>query len=322
MKSIGVGIAAALVGCTSTNTAGNTSATCQPVAVAAASPPVGWDGTVFTIVMENKSRGDILGNADAPFINQLVKQGALANGYHDPYVHPSEANYLWMVSGENFGVLDDSDPIDHPITSKSHLADQIEAAGLTWKTYQESMGAPCGVTSHDRYAAKHDPFVFFTDINGWDGTQFQPSQRCLDHVVDYSQLAKDVAANTIPKYAFITPNLDDDMHDGTIKQGDQWLSQEVPKLMATDAYKNGGVIFLLWDEGGGSPAADDPPFLAISPYANAGMTSQVDYDTSSYLKTVQTVLGITELPCNVDPTSVEIMSDMFAVPMASSAVGG
>ena len=277
---------------------------------------------MFTIVMENKSRGDILGNPDAPFINQLAKQGALANGYHDPYVHPSEANYLWMVSGENFGVLDDSDPQDHPITSTSHIADQVEKAGLSWKTYQESMGAPCGVTSHDRYAAKHDPFVFFTDINGWDGTRFQPSQRCIDHVVDYSQLAKDIAANAIPKYAFITPNLDDDMHDGTIKQGDQWLAQEVPKLMATDAYKNGGVIFLLWDEGGGTPAADDPPFLALSPYVNAGMTSQIDYDTSSYLKTVLQVLGITDLPCNADASAVGVMSDMFAVPMAEPATAG
>ena len=135
------------------------------------------------------------------------------------------------------------------------------------------MGAPCGLISHDRYAAKHDPFVFFNDINGWDGTQFQRSQRCIDHVVDYSQLDKDIAANALPKYAFITPNLDNDMHDGTIEEGDAWLAHEVPKIMATDAYKNGGVIFLLWDEGGGSPAADDPPFITLSPNAHAGMQS-------------------------------------------------
>ena len=52
----------------------------------AAVSPAGWTGTVFTIVMENKSRGDILGNRDAPYISQLVQQGAVANGYHDPYV--------------------------------------------------------------------------------------------------------------------------------------------------------------------------------------------------------------------------------------------
>ena len=56
----------------------------------------------------------------------------------------------------------------------------------------------------------------------------------------------------MPKYVFITPNLDDDMHDGSIAQGDAWLAQQVPKIMATDAYKHSGVIFLLWDEGSGT----------------------------------------------------------------------
>ena len=78
------------------------------------------------------------------------------------------------------------------------------------------MGTPCGLTSHGRYAAKHNPFVYFDDINGWDGKKFQPSDRCNEHVVDYSQLDKDIAANDIPKYVFITPNLDNDMHDGSV----------------------------------------------------------------------------------------------------------
>jgi phospholipase C len=222
-----------------------------------------------------------------------------------------------MVSGENFGVLDDADPSSHPITSKSHLADQLEMAGLSWKTYQESMGSPCGLTSHGLYAAKHDPFVFFTDINGWDGSTFQTSQRCIDHVVDYTQLDQDLAANAVPKYAFITPNLANDMHDGSIAQGDAWLAREVPKIMASDAYKNGGVIFLLWDEGGGSPAGDDPPFIAISPNVKSGMASSADYDTSSYLKTVETVLGLKALPCDAAADAVTTMDELFAMPMTS-----
>jgi len=90
------------------------------------------------------------------------------------------------------------------------------------------MGEPCGLVSHGRYAAKHDPFVYYADINGWDGKAFQPSARCNEHVVDLSQLDADIAANQVPRYVFITPNLDDDMHDGSIARGDQWLSQLVP----------------------------------------------------------------------------------------------
>jgi phospholipase C len=305
---------AGLTGCV--NTSGNTTESCSTLTASTPNPAPQWTGSVFTIVMENKSRGDILGNKAAPFINQLAAQGAVAAGYHDAYVHPSEPNYIWMVAGENFGVLDDSDPVKHPIDATGHIADQLELAGLSWKAYQESMGEPCGITSHGRYAAKHDPFVYFDDINGWDGKAFQRSARCNEHVVDYSQLDADIAANKLPKYAFITPNLDNDMHDGSIAQGDQWLSREIPKIMATDAYKNGGVIFLLWDEGSGTlGAGDDPPFLAISPNANAGMTSKVNYDTSSYLMTVENILGLDTLPCDASAKTVRAMTDLFAVPM-------
>ena len=310
-------LAAAATGCV--NTSGNTSDKCAALTQTTAVPSPKWTGTVFTIVMENKSRGDILGNSSAPFINKLAKENAVANGYHDSYVHPSEPNYLWMVSGENFGILDDNDPKSHSIDSTSHIADQLELAGLTWKSYQESMGEPCGLTSHGRYAAKHDPFVYFDDINGWNGKTFVPSPRCNEHVVDYSQLAADIAANQVPKYAFITPNLDNDMHDGSVAQGDLWLSTELPKIMASDAYKNGGVIFLLWDEGSGTfGPGDDPPFIAISPYAVAGMKSNVSYDTSSYLKTVQQILGVESVPCSTDPTKVKAMTDLFSVPLTNA----
>jgi phosphatidylinositol-3-phosphatase len=305
---------ASLAGCM--NTSGNTSQSCSTLTAATPNPAPQWTGSVFTIVMENKSRGDILGNKSAPYINQLAAQGAIAAGYHDAYVHPSEPNYIWMAAGENFGVLDDKDPIKHPIDASGHIADQLELAGLSWKSYQESMGEPCGLVSHGRYAAKHNPFVYFDDINGWDGKTFQTSARCNEHVVDYSQLDADIAANNVPKYAFITPNLDNDMHDGSVAQGDSWLSREIPKIMATDAYKNGGVIFLLWDEGSGTLGpSDDPPFIAISPNARAGTTSKVNYDTSSYLMTVQNILGLDTLPCASDATGVHAMSDLFSVPM-------
>jgi phosphatidylinositol-3-phosphatase len=261
-------------------------------------------------------------NASAPYINQLANAHAVAEGYHDSYVHPSEPNYFWMVAGQNFGVLDDGDPGAHHLDTQSHIADQIESAGLTWKSYQESMGEPCGLKSHGRYAAKHNPFAYFNDINGWDGKAYHPA-RCNEHIVDYSELDTDIANNNLASYVFITPNLDNDMHDAPIGHGDAWLSREVPKLQATDGYKNGGVIFLLWDEGGGSPASDDPPFIAISPNAVPGMRSTVDYDTSSYLKTVQNILGVGELPCAAatERGTVDAMTDLFNVPMTGSAPG-
>jgi acid phosphatase len=308
----------AAAGCS--NTSGSTNEACTPLVQTTARAMPSWGGTVFTIVMENKSLNDIQGSASAPFINSLIKGNALAAGYHDPYIHPSEPNYIWMVAGENFGILDDKDPIAHSIDSTSHLADQLEHAGLSWKSYQESMGDGCGVTSHGAYAAKHNPFVYFTDINGWDGSKFQFSQRCVDHVVDYKQFDADLAANALPRYAFITPNLDNDMHDGSVAQGDAWLAREVPKILGSDAFNNGGVLFLLWDEGSGTLSkGDDPPFIVISPNAKQGYVSNVEYDTSSYLKTVQQILGLESLPCDAAAADVSAMDDLFSVPITEAA---
>jgi phospholipase C len=304
----------ALLAACGPNTSGNTSVECRALTATSAQRPADWRGTVFTIVMENHDRTQILGNAAAPYINQLAADNAVAAGYHDSYVHPSEPNYIWMVAGQNFGILNDDDPgPGNAIAADSHLADQIERAGLTWKSYQESMGAPCGLRSHGLYAVKHNPFAYFNDINGWDGTTYQPSQRCNDHLVDYSALDADIAAGQVPSYAFITPNMINDMHDGSVADGDTWLSHEVPKILASDAYKNGGALFLLWDEG--ANGGDDPPFIAISPNAQHGFTSHVNYDTSSFLKTTQTMLGVEPLPCGANADTVTAMSDLFTAPM-------
>jgi hypothetical protein len=116
------------------NTSGNTNNQCRPLTATIAARPSAWSGTVFTIVMENHDRTQILGNSAAPFINQLAQSGAVAAGYHDSYVHPGEPNYIWMIAGENFGILNDDDPQPgSAIASQSHLADQLERPGLTWK---------------------------------------------------------------------------------------------------------------------------------------------------------------------------------------------
>jgi phospholipase C len=312
---LSIGLAAA-VGCTSGSTAGTTDTVCKPITKQNLVAAPAFSGTVFTIVMENKSQSEIIGNRkDAPYINSLADQGAVAAGYTDSFVHPSEPNYIWMVAGENFGVLDDDDPSSHHIAATSHIADQIETQGLTWKAYMESMGQPCGMGESYPYMPKHDPFVYFDDITGWNGTAYGDSTRCQQHVVDYSEFAKDLASGNVPTYVFITPDMQNDMHDGSIGQGDAWLAREVPKILASKAYQNGGVLFLTWDEG--DNASDDPPMIVLSPHAKKGYVSQVAYDASSYLKTVQTLLGLESLPCNAAASTVPTMDDLFDQPIAA-----
>jgi phospholipase C len=316
---LGLIIGAGPAGCAasgsgSTGSPTTTTTACSGLTAQDVVPSPQWQGSVFTVVMENHSRRDIVGNKDAPFINSLADQNAVAAGYRDNLVHPSEPNYIWLVAGQNFGVLDDGAPTSHHLDTRSHIADQLDMQHVAWKAYMESMGAPCGLTSKYPYEPKHDPFVYFDDINGWDGKAFQPSQRCTDHVVDYAELDRDLAAGTVPKYVFITPNMVSDMHDGSIAQGDAWLARELPKILESDAFNHGGVVFLTWDEG--SNNADDPPMIVISPNAKRGVVSQTPFNASSYLKTVQKVMGLEMLPCDMaNRDSVNTMDELFDVPL-------
>jgi phospholipase C len=226
-----------------------------------------------------------------------------------------------MVAGENFGITNDGNPDSNHVASTSHIADQLDAAGLTWRAYEESMGTPCNVNSTYPYEPKHDPFVYFDDLNGWNGTTFQPTARCMQNVVDYSQLDADLQSGNVPRYVFITPNMIHDTHDASVKDGDLWLQQELPKIFASPAFQNGGVVFLTWDEGSslGGTDADSPPMIVISPLAKKGYVSQKPYDTSSYLKTVQAILGLDPLPCDPAPESVATMDDLFTVPLPSTS---
>jgi len=309
---------------------GNTDIQCRALAATEATSLAARDGspfqgTVFTIVMENKSVRQILQGGDAPYIQSLAEQYAVAGNYTDAYVHPSKPNYIWMVAGQNFGILDNDAPESHHIAATAHLADQIERAGLTWKSYQQSMGEPCTIESNYPYEPKHNPFIYFDDIVGWDGQQLTRQPRCREHVVDYSELAADLAAGTVPGYVFITPDMQHDMHDGSISSGDDWLSRELPKIFASDAFQNGGVLFLTWDEGSTRSASnweqdDDPPMIVISPLAKQGYVSQEPYDTSSYVKTVQALLGLDALPCGETPDAISTMDDLFTVALPDEPV--
>lgn len=303
-----------LAGCASVNTSGSTTGVCTDLTAQQVVPSADWQGSVFTVVMENRSRRDILGNKNAPFINALASQNAVAAGYVDNFVHPSEPNYIWMVAGQNFGILDNQWPVDNHIASRSHIADQLEMQGMSWRAYMESMGAPCGLVSSYPYEPKHNPFVFFDDINGWDGKAFHPDGRCAAHVVDYRELDRDLAAGTVPRYVFITPNMKHNMHDGSVAEGDAWLAQELPKILASDAFNHGGVVFLTWDEG--TDQRDDPPMIVISPNARRGAVSHTTFNASSYLKTVQKILGLEPLPCDTaNRDTIETMDELFDVPL-------
>jgi len=255
--------------------------------------------TVFTILLENHDYAEIIGSANAPYVNSLLAQGGLATNYKDTN-HPSLPNYLHMISGaDQYPGIIDVDPTTGPYfpANQPNLGTQLEAAGIKWRAYDESMGTPCKLTGSGTYAPKHDPFLYFVD------QQMGANNLCATTNVDYSNFAADLATNTY-RFMWITPNLTDDGHDPAnnptmaLKTSDTWLSNEVPKILASAAFQAGGVLFITWDEAEGRNGNDKDkiPMIILSPrIKTAGMTSAAAYTHSSYTATIEDLFGMPRL---------------------------
>ncbi len=232
--------------------------------------------------------------------------------YNPPGLHPSEPNYLWLEAGTNFGITTDDDPAMNYQSSTQHLVTLLNAADISWKSYQEdSDGTVCPLQSNGLYAAKHNPMVFFDDVTN---TNDPALPYCIAHVRPFTELAADLQHNTQARYNFITPNLCNDMHNiclpifDAVKQGDTWLSQQLPAIIASQAYQSGGVIFITWDEGEGG---DGPiGLIVLSPDAKGhGYANTIHYTHSSTLRTMQEIFGVT--PLLGDAANATNLSDLF-----------
>jgi phosphatidylinositol-3-phosphatase len=76
---------------------------------------------LFLIMMENHGYAEVIGNPDMPFLNHMAKHGALATNYY-AVAHPSLTNYLEIVGGSNFGVLNDHSPDWHNANCQTNLS--------------------------------------------------------------------------------------------------------------------------------------------------------------------------------------------------------
>lgn len=291
-------------------------ATAAPTLSATAAPTDHAIRTVFLIVMENHNWADIKDSPSAPYINQtLLPLGAHAEGYYNPpKLHPSEPNYIWLEAGTNFNITHDQLPSADHVASTAHLVTLLNKAGISWKSYQEDIdGKRCPIVGQKLYAPTHNPMVYFDDVTDHNNPQ---SAYCIDHIRPYAELAADLLDNTVASYNFIAPNLCHDMHNSkncdtpdSIKNGDNWLASEIPQLLDSKAYKDGGAIMITWDEGyhGDGPIG----FIALSPYARPGYSNTTRYTHSSTLRTLQEIFEVK--PWLGDAANATDLSDLFTV---------
>jgi phosphatidylinositol-3-phosphatase len=247
---------------------------------------------VFVIVLENEEFDESFGErSPAQYLRSLPSQGALLPNYYATS-HASLGNYIALISGqapnivtnndcevfEDFvstGMTADGQAIGrgcvYPASVRA-LANQLDDAGLAWKGYMEDMGnnparesATCGhppigapdntqmAEPGDQYAARHNPFVYFHSIIHTPG--------CARNVVSMAGLAADLRAiETTPNFAFITPNLCHDGHDGGngshcvdgepggMVSADRFLADLVPQILASPAFRRDGLLIVTFDE--------------------------------------------------------------------------
>ncbi len=204
--------------------------TTGPVTFAAAAVPT--PAHVVVVVEENRSQTNIIGNKSAPFINQLAANGAMmAQSFAE--VHPSEPNYYALFAGSTLGVKENVCPVNAGNTP--NLGSELAAAGYTFVGFAESLpGVGSTACTAGKYARKHVPWASFTNIPGSQSLPFTTFPSPSNYA-------------SLPTVAFVIPNLDNDMHDGSIGRADNWLYQNLSPY-ANWAKANNSLLILTWDE--------------------------------------------------------------------------
>jgi hypothetical protein len=247
---------------------------------------------IFIIMDENQPASLITGNSpNDPYLSGLIKQYSLATNYFG-VTHPSLPNYLAITSGSTDNTTTDCNPPSAGcIVNVKNIADTVQASGRTWKEYAESMPSNCYAYNYGNYATKHNPFVYYADI-------INNKARCAANVVPFSQLQGNLSSvKTTPDFAFITPNLCNDMHNCSINTGDYWLSQVVPMILHSPAFTTQrSLLFITWDEG--DATNNNVATIVAGSAAKQGYTSNMFFDHYSILSTIESLWNLPPLTQN------------------------
>jgi len=228
---------------------------------------------IVVAIEENHGYAEIIGSSSAPYINSLASQGALFTDSH-AIRHPSEPNYLALFAGSTFGLTDDSCPIN---VSGPDLGGELIAKSNTFAGYSESMpsvGFTDCFAGGRLYARKHNPWVNLSDVPASSNQPF------TNFPTDFTRL---------PTVSFVVPNQQNDMHDGTIQQGDDWLKGHLDGYIQW-AKTHNSLLILTWDEDDGSDTNQITTIFAGA-HVKAGQYGKT-INHYSVLSTIEYIYGL------------------------------
>ncbi len=252
---------------------------------------------VFVLVEENHSYSQVIGNAAMPYTNMLAQKYSLATQYYANRFN-SLPNYFMLTVGN---LVTTNDLYTGTVTA-NNVARAVTKAGKTWKIYAESL-PNIGYLGANvfPYGKDHNPFAYFSDVIN--------SSSQASNMVPFTQLATDIQNNTLPDYAMIVPDFENDGHDcppgmsncsdtQKLANIDQWIQSNIGPLIGSSAFGN-SVLIYTWDESDINDLSNPNKQIAtilIGPKVRQGYQSTTKYQHQSTLKLTMQLLGINDYP--------------------------
>lgn len=242
---------------------------------------------VVIVIEENHTLAQIVDGGNAPFLASVARHGALFTSAHAE-THPSLPNYFALLSGLMNTNGDGCPPRGVP-PDAPNLASELLAAHLTFAAYSEALpkagylGCSAGT-----YARKHAPWASFSNI----------PQRL------HQPLTALTSFDALPTVAFIVPDVEDDMHDGTVKQGDDWAAAHLAPLLAWAATHD-TLVVITWDEG--FDASNSIPTMFAGPMVRPGRYAE----RVNHLRVLRTIEDMYHLPPSGQAATVAPITDVW-----------
>lgn len=250
---------------------------------------------IVIVIEENHGFSQVIGYPGAPFLNQLAAGGALFTDFYG-LTHPSQPNYIHFFAGASLGVIDNGVPIGTPFTTPN-LGASVRAAGRSFASFSEDLPyAGFDGATFNGYARKHNPCA------NWQSVSPGENQLPLEANKPFSEFPSDFSL--LPAVSIVVPNLDNDMHDGTIEQGDAWLAQHIGPY-AQWAMNHNSLLVITWDEDA-KTLRNQIPTILYGPMVKPGVYTST-YTLHNLLRTVCDLAGA------APPFNAQIVSPLAGV---------
>jgi len=235
---------------------------------------------IVIVIEENHAYAQIIGSDNAPYINSLIKDPNTVR-FTQSYgiVWGSQVDYLDLYSGANQGAGGSGHPANEPFTTPN-LGRQLMDAGLSYSTYSQTL--PFTGYNGDEYGAYvriHNPAANWmgTGTNQIPATTNQPFTAFPS---DYTKL---------PTVSLVIPNVNKDMHDGTINEGDTWLRNNLNKYIQW-AKTHNSLFILTFDEDDRKHNNHIPTFFTGAMVRGGRDTMHINH--YNILRTIEDMYGL------------------------------